>query len=180
MVFTEKANLAARRYAPKIGSELIQQFPDRIPELFRALHTLEQIIYALAIQDVYPHSSLKTLINAVNYALQGYDGQDPVVGNMSFDGLMNPEEVARIHKTLKIAAGKRMGGIRWKETEQSWSQEETEYLRGLKRNPEFMRATHRKNGSFDYAKIAKELNDKFHRGMPIRTSQTVQIKIYRI
>lgn len=180
MKIIEKANLAARRYAPQIGLDLTQKFSERIPELFRNLHTLEQIIYILGIQDLYPHAALKTLINAVNYALTGYDGQDPVVGNMSFNGLMNPEEVAQIHKMLKTAAGKRMGGIRWKETEQSWSKEETEYLIRLKRNPEFMRATHRKNGSFDYAKIAKILNAEFHEGRPTRTSQTVTIKIYRI
>lgn len=91
-----RATYAARRYAPEIGSDLIQQFPERLPELFRALFSLKQIIEILEIQKLYPHAALKTLINAANYALQGYYGQDFVASDISFKGLMNPEEVADI------------------------------------------------------------------------------------
>ena len=177
---SKRAKFAARKYGPEIGSDLIKMYPERIPELFRELKTLQEIIFILGIQDLYPHASLKTLSNAINYALGGFDGLAPAATNIHYMGLMDQEEVAIIHGKIKKACGERMGGIRWKETEQSWSEEETQFLKRLKTNLEFKLSANRKVNGFDYEKIAKKLNDQFHNGQPIRTAQTVKVKIYRI
>ena len=125
MKITESGNLAARKYAPQIGLDLTQRFPERLSELYRSLHTVLEIITLLEIQDLYPNAAFNTLINAVTYALKGYDAQDPVASDIAFSGLISREEFAQIHGKLLRPHGLKLAELRWKET--GWTQEEIEY-----------------------------------------------------
>jgi hypothetical protein len=175
----EKKNMAAREYAVMLGRDLQRYYGAKIVALYRDKHSMEQIIDDLDLQkNEYSGVATKTLINAISRALSGYDGSEDFVDVEPYPGLMAPEEVAKIQHDHDAAFGFNILTAFWGDRDQLWTDDEIQLTWELSEDLSYYRTSGRNRGP-DFDKIAKKLNEEFHKGKPVRTGLSARMRLNR-
>ena len=198
VVLTQK-NITAIELSILIGTWIKRDFPF-FAEKFREGYLLTHIVRSYNLSEKYKVSH-KIAHGAVRYALRGYLGELELIKSVTpYFGLIPLGEYIRLAKNHKENFGKILGDLnrdnqagmfsltkedmakaRKKGFENmgmvAFSTEESNFVEVLSQKPEFQMT---RQNYRNVAKIAEEVNKKFHNGEPIRTNLSISQHLIRI
>ncbi len=176
-----KKQKAAIQKAAVLGLKIKVDFPE-IADEYRNGSTLKEITRGLCL-DIYYDVNFTIAREAVRKALTGYNGEIQKFPR-KYIGLISDKEeqkrLAREHKYFQrysLQAILARGNTPWierKETENLCTLSEIEFTYRLSHSHEFQQ-----ENRIDFNKIAEEINEKYHDGKKIRTSEAIYAKLAR-
>jgi hypothetical protein len=173
-----KSKLVSIRHGYYLGKAFKKDMP-MMADAFRSCLTVGGILYEFDIDEHYD-GSIHSKIKGITHALGGYHGN--IRGMRHYDGLMPLEEYDRVKRLHWSRNAKKLaierGQVPWvpriiKGDEIIPSELETAY--NLTFDKRFKWGKNVSN-----LKIAEYLDDKYHRGDPVRNRSTVSLALRRL
>lgn len=177
-----KKQKAAIQKAAVLGLQIQEEFPE-VAQEYRNGAFLREITEELCLHIVYG-VTFTVAREAVRKALTGYNGEIQKFPK-KYTGLIPDKEeqikLAREHRQKRSHSLQRIiskGETPWigrRETENLCTLSEIEFAYMLSQSPEFLNEDKKTN----LKKIAQTINEKYHKGEKIRTSESVYAKLAR-